>query len=138
MSIMKLFFAVTALLIIPFMLSAQNKPLWQGTFSNGYKGATISFNISTDGNRLEDLTFSGYWKCSGGIEQITIGPDKSYSIQNGRVSGVITEPENGGATAFRFDLNATIGSKSATGTLRINLNALGCDSYKLNWTAQKK
>lgn len=135
---MKSFIAVTAFLIIPFIISAQNKPSWQGTFSNGYKGATISFNVSSDGSRLENLTFKGYWKCSGGLEEITIGPDKSYPIQNGRVAGVITEPENGGATAFRFDLNATIGAKSAAGTLRINLNALGCDTYKLNWTAQKK
>ena len=135
---MKSLITIITLLIFPLLLQAQKKASWQGTFSNGYKGATISFNISSDGKRLEDLTFIGYWRCSGGIEQITIGPDKSFPIQNGRVASVITEPENGGASAFRFDLNAIISSKSASGTLRINLNALGCDTYKLNWTAQNK
>lgn len=134
---MKSLITAIVLLFIPLLLSAQKKAQWNGTFSNGYKGAKISFNISSDGKRLENLTFDGYWRCSGGIEQITMGPDKSYPIQNGLVAGVITEPENGGSSAFRFDLNATIGSKSASGTLRINLNALGCDTYKLNWTAQK-
>lgn len=124
--------------LLPVLLYAQKKQVWQGKFSNGLKGATITFNISEDGKRLENLTFTGYWRCSGKLEQITMGPEKSYPVKNGRVTGAITEPENGGATAFRFYLDGTIGQKSASGTLRINLNALGCDTYKLNWTASKK
>lgn len=135
---MKFWINVTALIIIPLLLSAQKKPSWQGTFTNGYKGATISFDLSADGKQLENLTFNGYWRCSRGLELITMGPDKAFPIENGIVASVIVEPENGGASAFRFDLNAIIEAKSAKGTLRININGLGCDTYKLNWTAQKK
>lgn len=135
---MKYWLSVTALIVLPFFLSAQKKSSWQGTFSNGYKGAIISFDISADGKQLENLTFNGYWRCSGKMEQIIMGPEKSYPIKNGMVAGAIVEPENGGSTAFRFDLNAKIEQKTASGTLRFNINALGCDTYKLNWTAQKK
>jgi len=134
---MKTLITLTAFLILAFN-PAKNESTWIGSFSNGYKGATISFDITADGKRLENLTFKGYWRCSGRTEQITMGPDKSYAIQNGVVTGVITEPENGGSSAFRFDLNAVVGSKTASGTLRININALSCDTYLLKWTAQKK
>lgn len=111
---------------------------WEGTFSNGVKGAKISFDISKDQKELKELTFRGYWRCEGKLDLTTLGPEKSFSIQNNKVDGVIVEPEGGGATAVRFELHATISGDAATGTFRMNLNALGCDTYKLNFTAKKK
>jgi hypothetical protein len=110
---------------------------FSGTFSNGMKGDKISFVLSADGKRVQDVTFQGYWRCSGRLEMITIGPEseKGFPVVNGKVDGVIVEPEDGGSTAFRFELHGIIKGNKASGTYRMNINALGCDSYKLNWTA---
>ena len=72
------------------------------------KGAKISFDISKDQKELKELTFQGYWRCDGKLDLTTLGPEKSFSIQNNKVDGVIVEPEGGGATAVRFELHATI------------------------------
>jgi len=111
---------------------------WEGSFSNGMKGARISFDISEDGKELKDLTFGGYWRCDGKLDLTTLGPEKSFVIQNNKVDGVITEPESGGASAARFELHAAINGDKAEGTFRMNINGLGCDTYKLNWTASRK
>lgn len=111
---------------------------FEGVISNGMKGDKISFDISADGKKLENLTFTGYWRCSGKLEQTTTGPDGAFDIVNGKVSGHISEPPNGGSTAWRFDLDATINGNKAEGTFRMNINNLGCDTYKLNWTAIAK
>ena len=109
-----------------------------GAFSNGMKGDSIFFDISADGKRLENLTFKGYWRCSGRLEQTTVGPEGSYTIKDGKVSGHITEPPGGGSTAWRFELDGAIQSNKASGTFRMNINNLGCDTYKLQWTAVPK
>jgi hypothetical protein len=111
---------------------------WEGNLSNGMKGAKISFEISEDGKELKDLTFQGYWRCGGKLDLTTLGPEKSFTIENNKVDGVITEPEGGGASAARFELHATINGDKAEGTFRMNINGLGCDTYKLNWTASRK
>jgi len=119
--------------------SSSNSPgHWEGIFSNGMKGAKISFDISDDGKELKELTFQGYWRCEGKLDLTTLGPQKSFAIENNKVDGVIVEPEGGGATAVRYELHATINGDTAEGTFRMNLNGLGCDTYKLNFTAKKK
>ncbi|MEJ7675429.1 MAG: hypothetical protein WKF59_22645 [Chitinophagaceae bacterium] len=42
---------------------------------------------------------------------------------------------DGGATAWRFDLEATIEGNTANGKFRMNINALGCNTGTLQWTA---
>ena len=111
---------------------------FEGSFSNGMKGDKISFDISADGKKLTNLTFKGYWRCSGKLESMTAGPKGAYEIVNGKVSGHISEPPNGGSTAWRFDLEADIQGSKASGTFRMNINNLGCDTYKLKWTAESK
>ena len=134
------------LLLFPLLLTAAiatapprpapPKPThWTGTFSNGMKGATISFDVSADGKTLSELTFQGYWRCSGKLELTTAGPTHSFPIKSGKVSGVVVDPPGGGATAWRFELDGLVGAKSAQGTFRMNINALSCDTYKLQWTA---
>ena len=113
-----------------------SKKHFKGALSNGMKGDSISFDISADGKRLENLTFKGYWRCNGRLESTRVGPDGFYQIVNNKVNDHISEPPDGGSTAWRFDLQASIAGNSASGTFRMNINNLGCDTYKLNWTAK--
>ncbi len=114
------------------------KTHWEGSFSNGMKETTISFDVSADGTKLENLTFSGYWRCDGSLTRDILGPEKSFTIQNNKVDGSISEPEGGGATAIRYELHAKFDGSKASGTFRMNINALACDTYVLEWTALKK
>lgn len=121
-------------------VNAQKDKKYEGSFSNGMKGAKFSFVLSADGKKVKDVTFQGYWRCDGKLELTTMGPseNKAFPVVNGKVDGIIVEPENGGATAARFELHGIINGKQASGTFRMNINALACDSYKLNWTATAK
>jgi hypothetical protein len=110
---------------------------FKGAFNNGMKGDSISFDISPDGKKLENLIFNGYWRCSGKLERTVVGPDGSFTIANNQVNEHISEPPNGGSTAWRFELQTNIKGKSASGTFRMNINNLGCDTYKLKFTAQE-
>jgi len=111
---------------------------FEGAFSNGMKGDSISFDISADGKTLSNLTFKGYWRCSGRLESTTAGPEGSFTIIDNKVNDHIAEPPGGGSTAWRYDLEADIKSNTAKGSFRMNINNLGCDSYKLMWTASGK
>ncbi|WP_400192604.1 hypothetical protein [Hymenobacter sp. B81] len=109
---------------------------WQGTISNGMKGDKLSFVVSADGKRISQLTFSGYWRCGGKLEQTTVGPDGSFTVQNGQVKGALVEPPQGGSTAWRYDLQGRFTGKTvAQGTFRMNINGLGCDTHLLQWKA---
>jgi hypothetical protein len=108
---------------------------FSGAIANGMKGDSLFFDVSADGKTLQNLTFKGYWRCSGKLEQQTVGPDGSFPIVGGKVDGHLSEPPNGGSTAWRFDLKAALQGKTASGTFRMNINNLGCDTYLLRWTA---
>jgi len=112
---------------------------FKGAISNGMKGDSLSFDLSADGKKVSNLTFNGYWRCSGKLErQPVAGPDGSYDVVNGKVDGHISEPPNGGSTAWRFDLKASITGNKASGTFRMNINNLGCDTYLLKFEATAK
>jgi len=119
-------------------LVANGQQQFTGTFSNGYKGARISFVLSADKKTIKDLTFTGHWRCSGSIESISAGPEKPIPVKNGEVRAVITDPENGGSTAFRFQFEGNIKGNSANGNFRMSITGLSCDTYLLNWTAKSK
>ena len=108
-----------------------------GAFSNGMKGDSISFDISADGKKLENLTFKGYWRCNGKLESVFVGPDDAFVLVDNKVNDHISEPPDGGSTAWRFDLNAAINGNEASGTFRMNINNLGCNTGTLSWTAKK-
>ena len=109
---------------------------FKGAFSNGMKGDSLSFDLSADGKKISNLTFNGYWRCSGKLErQQYAGPSGSFDVINGKVDGHISEPPNGGSTAWRFDLKATIAANKASGSFRMNINNLGCDTYLLKFEA---
>ena len=112
---------------------------FKGAISNGMKGDSLFFRVSADGKKLQDLTFKGYWRCAGKLEQQRgVGPEGSFNIVNGKASGHISDPPNGGSTAWRFDIDATISGNTASGTFRMNINNLGCDTYLLKFNAVSK
>ena len=123
-----------ALLLLSMVAFSQKK--FTGTFSNGYKRAKLSFVLSANGKQIKDFTFNGYWRCGGSTELITAGPEKVFSVVNGKINVVIMEPENGGASAFRFQIDGLLSGNKASGTFRMSITGLSCDTYKLNWTAQ--
>lgn len=108
---------------------------WTGTVSNGMKGDKISFDVAPDGKTVSNLTFQGYWRCAGKLEQLTAGPKQALPVQSGKIKGVVVDPPGGGASAWRYELNGAIGKTAAKGTFRMNINGLGCDTYLLQWTA---
>lgn len=125
---------ITALFFLSLTAFAQKK--FTGTFSNGYKGAKLSFILSPNGKEIKDFTFQGYWRCGGSTELITAGPEKSFPVVNGKIKSIIVEPENGGSSAFRFNIEGLLSGKQASGTFRMSITGLSCDTYELKWTAQ--
>jgi len=111
---------------------------YAGAISNGMKGDSLFFDVSADGKQLQNLTFKGYWRCSGRLEQTIAGPDGSFPIENNKVASHISEPPDGGSTAWRFELEAALQADKASGSFRMNINNLGCDTYKLQWTAVRQ
>lgn len=114
------------------------KPLhFSGPFSNGMKGDSISFDLSADGKILSNLMFHGWWRCDGSLEQQAgIGPEGSFPVREGKVDLVKSEPPGGGSTAWRFAFTASIQGNQASGTFRMNINNLGCDTYLLKYDAR--
>jgi hypothetical protein len=109
---------------------------FRGALTGGFKGDSIFFDVNKEGTRIENLTFKGYWRCSGKLEMLrAAGPDGSFPLINGSTDGHISEPPNGGATSWRFDLSAKIDGSTASGTFRMNINALDCNTGMLKWTA---
>lgn len=107
---------------------------FKGTLVGGFKGDSIFFDVN--GSKLQNLTFKGYWRCSGKLEMMpAAGPAGSFTLVNGKVDDHISEPPNGGATAWRFDLKATVEGSKASGTFRMNINGLGCNTGMLKWEA---
>ncbi len=102
--------------------------------SNGMKGDSLFFEVSPDRKKLSDLYFKGYWRCAGKLTQErAAGPEGSFTIANNKIDGVVSEPPGGGSTAWRFEMHAVLDGKKVSGTFRMNINALGCDSYVLKF-----
>ena len=55
--------------------------------------------------------------------------------ESDRLDLTSVDPPDGGATATRFVMAGSFAGPSAEGTLRANLNALGCGTGELRWTA---
>lgn len=108
---------------------------WTGEVTGGYTGNRISFVVADGGSRLEDITFEGHWDCADGIDQTTLGPTGSHPVVGGAIRVDAVEPPDGGATAQRFTMDGAISGTAASGTLRISINALGCDTRVLRWSA---
>lgn len=108
---------------------------WTGTISNGMKGDRISFDVAPDGKTVSNLTFRGYWRCKGKLEQLTAGPKQTFVLQNGKASGVAIDAPEGSASAWRYEFDGAVNKANAQGTLRLRVNGTSCDTYPLQWTA---
>jgi hypothetical protein len=107
---------------------------WEGVFTNGMKETTISFNVSADGKKITDLTFNGYWRCDGRLTKDILGPEEAFDLKSGVVDGVIVDK-----TAYiRYELKGKLTGKTASGTFRMSITGLNCDTYVLKWTAKRK
>jgi hypothetical protein len=105
-----------ALLLLPLLaaLSAANSAAppagtrFEGKFTNGLKGNTLSFVLAPDGKTIRDLTFKGYRHCDGKLEMLgAAGPTKgSFAVRNGTIAGRLCEPPHSGASVWCFDLAA--------------------------------
>ncbi|GGG44616.1 hypothetical protein [Hymenobacter glacieicola] len=110
---------------------------WTGVISNGMKGDKISFTVSPDGKKIANFTFDGYWRCGGKLERQVVGPEGSFAIKEGKVSGVAVKSPHGSATAWRFAIEGGFAGKTAAnGMFRMNINTVGCDTYALQWSAK--
>ena len=124
--------------ITPISITLAPIKKFRGALTGGYKGDSIFFEISEDGNRIENLAFKGHWRCSGKIESLPIaGPEGSLPIIDGKVDDHISDPPDGGATAWRFDLKAEIKGRKAEGKFRMNINALDCNTGMLSFIAEQ-
>ncbi len=115
--------------------SAATAGRWSGEATGGYTGNRISFTVAGGGGSISDVMFEGHWDCTDGIESTTSGPSGTHPMEGGRIAVTSVDPPGGGATATRFVMQGQMEPGRASGTLRINLNALGCDTRELKWTA---
>lgn len=111
---------------------------WIGPVSGGYKGDSISFVVSANGQQIGDVTFSGYWRCKDGsssfsnIKRMDVGhvPGVFRIGSDGSFSEEKREPYLLWTFAGQGD-----GPARASGTVRIEY-AAECDTYRLEWAAQ--
>lgn len=106
---------------------------FEGPFTSGMKGAKISFDISADGKKLNNLTYKGYWHCGGKTEFANYSPDTGYDIIDGKVSGTIQERSTG--VLFEFMIDGNITGSTASGTYNMRLNPGNCMTGTITWTA---
>lgn len=109
---------------------------YEGTFSNGIKGDTISFLLSPDGNTISGLTFKGYWRCAGKLQPLAaVGPRGTYTVTNGAIAGRLCEGSQKSGPDNCFELSGKINGAAANGKLRLSDKAKRCDSGQLLWSA---
>jgi hypothetical protein len=123
------------LILVPGWAIAQKPLSYEGEFQSGYRDTKISFNVSQDGKQVSDLSFSGNLKCDSSIQQIKITTSKPLALTNGKVDGIVSDPEDGGPTAWHFEIHGFVLKGKATGTFRLHNTNLGCDTHKLKWSA---
>ncbi|RZK15957.1 MAG: hypothetical protein EOO56_21630 [Hymenobacter sp.] len=131
------------LLLLPLLLklfaTAPSQTLgtrYQGAFSNGVKGDTISFVLSADGKTISDLAFKGYWRCAGKLQLLAApGPRGTYTVSNGTIADRLCEGSQKNGPDNCFELSGKINGAAANGKLRLRNTAKQCDSDQLLWSA---
>lgn len=126
---------IIAFISLPGAAISQKPFYYEGEFQNGYRDTKISFNLSPDSKHITDVTFAGNIKCDSAIQQIKITSTKQLVLTHGKVDGTVSEPEDGGAAAWHFEIHGFILKAKATGTFRLHNQNLGCDTQKINWGA---
>ncbi|MNS47436.1 hypothetical protein D3C72_799640 [compost metagenome] len=105
--------------------------MWEATVANGFKGDKITFRVAADGVTIQDVVFTGNWRCSGSTKIMDVPHvPGSFTVTAGAFSEVKREPY----LAWTFEGRFTSATE-ATGTFRSEYDT-DCDTYKLNWTAR--
>jgi hypothetical protein len=131
---------------------AQNKPKtlpqkgskprsgrWVATVHNGYKGDKLTFRVSADGKRVENVEFTGHWmnrnSASGMAAEVlrNLDPPKPFAVNSGAFSAVqqVSKSRMWWEFTGRFTSATT-----AEGTYRCAFAGGQNDTYQLKWTAR--
>jgi tetratricopeptide (TPR) repeat protein len=109
---------------------------WVATISNGFKGDKLTFTVSADGKRIENVEFTGHWRSrSWRTEVLTnLDPPKPYAVAKGVFSAVQKEEK---ASMWWEFIGRFTTSTSAEGSYRCAFAGGENDTYKLKWTAKR-
>lgn len=107
---------------------------WRGTVTNQKGNQTITFRVSGDGRTISDITFVGYWRCSGRTGSTRNAPPQNVSISDGAFSS--TQNDKPSRLWYEF-IGEFSSATTAAGTLRMAFAGTECDTYKLQWTASR-
>lgn len=109
---------------------------WEATVSNGYKGDKITFRVSADGRRIEDVEFKGNWRSRSGYTETLENLDlpKPVTISKNAFSDTQQVPKAG--MWWEFIGNFT-SATTAEGSYRCAFAGGENDTYKLKWTAKR-
>lgn len=105
---------------------------WEATVSDGFKGDKLTFRVTADGARIQDVLFKGYWRCAGSTKIMNVGiVPGEFTISGGSFSEVKKEPY----LAYTFEGRFTSATE-AEGKFRTEFGT-DCDTYPLQWTARR-
>jgi hypothetical protein len=108
---------------------------WVATVSNGYKGDKLTFTVSADGKRVENVEFTGHWRSRSSRTEVlmNLDPPNPFAISKGSFSAVQREESAG--MWWEFIGNFT-SATAAEGSYRCTFAGGENDTYKLKWTAK--
>ena len=108
---------------------------WVATVSNGYKGDKLTFTVSADGKRIENVEFTGHWRSRSSRTEVlmNLDPPNPFAISKGSFSAVQREESAGMWWEFIGNFTSAI---TAEGSYRCTFAGGENDTYKLKWTAK--
>lgn len=108
---------------------------WLAVVSNGYKGDKLTFTVSADGKRVENVEFIGNWRSRSSRTEVLINldPPNPFGVSKGNFSAVQRVEKSRMWWEFigRFTT-----ATSAEGSYRCAFAGGEYDTYKLKWTAK--
>ena len=108
---------------------------WVATVSNGYKGDKLTFTVSADGKRVENVEFTGHWRSRSSRTEVLmdLDPPNPFAISKGSFSAVQREESAGMWWEF---IGTFTSATTAEGSYRCTFAGGENDTYKLKWIAK--
>jgi hypothetical protein len=109
---------------------------WEAVVSNGYKGDVLTFTVSADGKRVENVEFKGHWRSRSSRTEVLqhLDPPKPFDISKNAFSAVQREEDASMWWEFIGDFTS---ATTAEGSYRCTFAGGENDTYKLKWTAKR-
>lgn len=123
----------------PQKVSKPRSGRWVAVVHNGYKGDKLTFRVSADGKRVENVEFTGHWmnrnSASGiGAEVLrNLDPPQPFAVGGGAFSAVQQVSKSRMWWEFTGKFTS---ATTAEGTYRCAYAGGQNDTYKLKWTAR--